>query len=81
MIAKAFVSEAHVVGEVLRNYCSMIGQKVNINKSYVIFDIEVTQRECIKIKRKLQISQVNYLIQYLGVNIGTLASLCLQPDA
>jgi len=70
MIAKASVREAQVVGEVLQNYCTMSGQKVNINKSHVIFGTGVAHLECIKIKKKLQMSQANCPIPYLGVNIG-----------
>ena len=44
----------------------MTGQKVNLGKSYIIFCADVSNRYRSAIKRRLQMSEGRYPIQYSG---------------
>ena len=48
----------------------MTGQKVNLGKSHIIFCADVSHKYRSEIKRRLQMSECRYPIQYLGVAIG-----------
>ena len=70
LVAHASVEEVGVVREVLKEYCVISGQQVNITKSLIIFGSEVHHRHRRSINRILQMSESRCLIQYLGVTIG-----------
>jgi len=70
LIAQASTEEARVVGNVLKEYGCLSGQKVNMAKSHIIYNNGVLSRIRRRIKRFLHMNKTHCPLKYLGVNIG-----------
>ena len=66
LFAKANSKNCDAILEVLDNFCNMVGQKVNLNKSRVYFSPNVTRRKKRTICKKLGMVATQNLGRYLG---------------
>lgn len=60
--------EIKILELILNNYCRISGQRVNINKSSIIFEKGVSKGHK-RITKTLGIGMVNTYLKYFGVNI------------
>ena len=69
LFAKANAKNCEVILEVFDSFCSMVGQKINYEKSRVFFSLNVTARRKRGVCRRLGIMATNNLGRYLGFPI------------
>ena len=66
LFAKANTKNNEAIMEVLDNFCTLAGEKVNLAKSKVLFSPNVARRCKRSICKKLEINAIQNLGQYLG---------------
>ena len=66
LFAKANSKNCNAILEVLDNFCNMVGQKINVNKSRIFFSPTVTGRKKNVICRELGLVATQNLGRYLG---------------
>ena len=66
LFAKANTKNSEAIVEVLDNFCTLAGQKVNLAKSRVLFSPNIARRCKRSICSKLEINAIQNLGRYLG---------------
>lgn len=69
LFAKEDYKNCEAIIDVLDNFCNLAGQKVNLNKSKILFSPNVTRRRKRNICKRLGMSTTNNLGKYLGFPI------------
>ena len=66
LFAKANPKICETISDVLKEFCSLSGQKISKEKSKILFSPNVSKEDCANMVQQLGIHKTNNLVKYLG---------------